>query len=86
MTVIINALLARNSLRELCNKLFDLITTWVRPVDYSLCRVSQIEFDEFQLQSHDKPTLVLFATHRQLGGFWSLIQVSIVLIPLCFDP
>ena len=67
------AVLARNSLRELCNKLFDLITTWVRPVDYSLRQVSQITgFDEFQLQSRDKPTLVLLPHigNWEVFGVW----------------
>ncbi len=67
------ATLTQNSLKELCNKFFDLITTWVKPVHYSqrqVCRISG--FDEFQSESLNKPTLILLPHigNWELFGVW----------------
>ena len=65
--------LTQNSLKELCGKFFELITTWVKPVNYSQCQVRKISgFDEFQSQSVDKPTLVLLPHigNWELFGVW----------------
>jgi len=65
--------LTQNSLKELCNKFFDLITTWVKPVNYSqrqVCRISG--FDKFQSESANKPTLILLPHlgNWELFGVW----------------
>ena len=65
--------LVKNSLEELCSKFFDLITTWVKPVGYSRCRVSTIiGLEKFQSQSANKPTLVLLphVGNWELFGVW----------------
>jgi KDO2-lipid IV(A) lauroyltransferase len=65
--------LVKNSLEELCSKFFDLITTWVKPVDYSRRQVSTIiGLEKFQSQSANKPTLVLLPHigNWELFGVW----------------
>ena len=67
------SILVRNSLGELCGKCFDLITTWVKPVDYSHRQVSQVSgFHEFQSQTQEQPTLVLLPHigNWELFGIW----------------
>ena len=67
------SILVRNSLRELCGKFFDLITTWVKSVDYSYRQVSQVSgFREFQSQTREQPTLILLPHigNWELFGIW----------------
>jgi KDO2-lipid IV(A) lauroyltransferase len=67
------ATLIQNSLKELCSKFFDLITTWVKPVNYSQRQVCTISgFDEFQSESLNKPTLILLPHlgNWELFGVW----------------
>ncbi len=67
------SILVRNSLRELCGKFFDLITTWVKSVDYSYRQVSQVcGFREFQSQTREQPTLILLPHigNWELFGIW----------------
>jgi KDO2-lipid IV(A) lauroyltransferase len=65
--------LAQNSLKELCNKFFELITTWVKPVNYSQRLVHRISgFDKFRSESANKPTLILLPHlgNWELFGVW----------------
>ena len=67
------SILVQNSLRELCGKFFDLITTWVKSVDYSHRQVSQVSgFHEFQTETREQPTLVLLPHigNWELFGIW----------------
>ena len=58
------SILVRDSLRELCGKFFDLITTWVKSVDYSYRQVSQVSgFHNFNRKLESNPHLS-FTAHR----------------------
>ena len=65
--------LSNDSIEELSQKFFDLLTTWVKPATDSLDQVTTVHsFSEFQQSSDGQPTLILLPHlgNWELFGLW----------------